>query len=96
MCGCMPMHGNMDHEGHQSDTQSPSLQALSNTSSEGTLKCAHCGFPLQPGYAYCPNCGMSLRTAICPACGQKVDSNWSTCAYCGSPLAEAQTQMAHH
>lgn len=96
MCGCMPMHGNMDHEGHQSEAQSSTSQEVNNTLSAGMLKCAHCGFPMQPGYAYCPNCGMSLRTAVCPACGQKVDPSWSSCAYCGSPLTEHQIQMAHH
>ena len=92
MCGCMSMHENMDHEGHHSDAKSAPVQAVSSTHGVATLKCAHCGFPLQPGYGFCPNCGISLRTAVCPACGQKVDPIWSTCAYCGSPLGETQAE----
>lgn len=96
MCGCMLMHAAMDHSGHQPANQpSPAPQASAMPAVSGP-RCAHCDFPLQKGFAFCPNCGMSLRTAECPACGQKVDPNWSTCAYCGSPLGEVQGQPAHH
>jgi len=90
MCGCMLMHATMNHEGHQHSSQTMSTSAVDPVPGSGGQRCAHCGFPLQPGYAFCPGCGMSLRAAKCPACGQKVDSTWKACAYCGSPLGEVQ------
>lgn len=95
MCGCMLMHATMDHEGHQPATQSGPAPVAAAPASSGR-QCSHCGFPLQQGYAFCPGCGMSLRTAKCPACGQKVDPSWGSCAYCGSPLGEVQGDAAHH
>lgn len=95
MCGCMLMHATMNHEGHQHVPQSgPAPVTVDHAASE--RQCAHCGFQLQQGYAFCPSCGMSLRTEECSTCGQKVDSSWSTCAYCGSPLGEAQGHAAQH
>jgi len=94
MCGCMLMHATMNHEGHQPVSQPGSAPVAAAPASN--TKCAHCGFPLQQGYAFCPSCGMSLRTAKCSACGQKVDPNWSACAYCGSPLGETLKVEAHH
>ena len=94
MCGCMLMHAMMDHEGHQPVT--PTASVFNNMSVANGQRCIHCGFPLQQGFAFCPGCSMSLKTTECPACGQKVDPVWKACAYCGSPLGEAQGQPAHH
>ncbi len=96
MCGCMLMHAAMDHEGHQTSTQPASAPQANAMPASSGQRCAHCGFPLGQGFAFCPNCGTSLKTAECSACGQKVDPNWSACAYCGSPLGEAEKQPAHH
>ena len=96
MCGCMLMHAVMDHEGHQTSTQPASAPEASVAPAASGQRCAHCGFPLAQGFAFCPNCGMNLKTSECSACGQKVDPNWSACAYCGSPLGEAEKQPAHH
>jgi hypothetical protein len=96
MCGCMLMHAAMDHEGHQTSTQPASAPQPNVMPASSGQRCAHCGFPLGQGFAFCPNCGMNLKTAECSACGQKVDPNWSACAYCGSPLGEAEKQPAHH
>jgi len=85
MCGCMLMHAMMDHENHQH-----SSEAMPATSGK---KCSHCGFSIGQGYAFCPNCGMSLKAANCPACGQKVDPTWSACAFCGSPLGEPEKKQ---
>jgi len=85
MCGCMLMHATMNHEEHQPAPQSGNVPFASALTSD--YKCAHCGFPLQAGYAFCPTCGVSLHTAKCSACGQKTDPSWKTCGYCGSPLA---------
>jgi RNA polymerase subunit RPABC4/transcription elongation factor Spt4 len=58
--------------------------------------CAHCGYPLQAGFAYCPNCGMSLRTVTCPSCEQAVDPAWKVCPFCGAALrASATTTVGH-
>ena len=96
MCGCMLMHAAMDHEGHQTSTQPASVPQANVMLAASGQQCAHCNFPLGQGFAFCPNCGMNLKTLECSACGQKVDSNWSACAYCGSPLGEAEKQPAHH
>ena len=89
MCGCMLMHAAMDHEEHQHAAQSRTGPVTAG-SAISERQCAHCGIPLQQGYVFCPGCGMSLRTAECSACGQKVDPHWSACAYCGSPLVKIQ------
>jgi predicted amidophosphoribosyltransferase len=96
MCGCMLMHGMMSHEGHQPGSQSAPAPAANAMPATAGQRCLHCGFPLQQGFAFCPGCGMNLRTVQCPACGQKVEPNWRACAYCGSPLGEVQTLSAHH
>jgi len=95
MCGCMLMHAAMNHDEHQSASQAGAVPVAA-VHSTSNRQCAHCGFQWQQGYAFCPNCGMNLRVAECSACGQKVDSSWKTCAYCGSPLGEEQRQAAHH
>jgi predicted amidophosphoribosyltransferase len=96
MCGCMLMHAMMNHEEHQHTSPSAPAPAGNVVSDTSGRQCAHCGFPLGQGFAFCPNCGMSLKTTECSACGQKVDPNWSACAYCGSPLGEVEKQPAHH
>ena len=96
MCGCMLMHATMNHQGHQSVTQSASVSADNAMPPVSSQRCTHCGFSLQNDFTFCPHCGTNLRTAECSACGQKVDPNWSACAYCGSPLGEVQGQLAHH
>ena len=90
MCGCMLMHAMMNHQGHQSVTQAEPGANTMPASNGG--RCVHCGIPLEQGFAFCPGCGMSLRTAECSACGQKVDPGWGACGFCGSPLGEAQEQ----
>ena len=82
MCGCMLMHAAMNHEEHQHSAQPVPVSVPVATGA----KCSHCGFPLGQGFAFCSNCGMSLKMLKCEACGQKVDPTWSACAYCGSPL----------
>ena len=86
MCGCMLMHAAMNHQEHQPGTQPMSGPGANTMPVSSGQRCSHCDFPLQQGFAYCPNCGMSLRSAECPACGQMVDPTWRACAYCGSPL----------
>jgi len=95
MCGCMLMHAAMNHEGHQPASQPGSMPVAAAPERAGR-QCAHCGFPLQAAYAFCPSCGMRLNAEKCPACGQRVDSAWSSCAYCGSPLGEPQAEHAAH
>jgi len=96
MCGCMLMHAAMDHGEHQSSAQPTSAPQASAMPAANGQRCVHCSFPLGQGFAFCPNCGMSLKTSECSACGQKVDPNWSACAYCGSPLGNIKEPLAHH
>ena len=92
MFGCMLMHATMNHDEHQHSSQSTPAPMASVLPAASVQKCAHCGFPLQAGFAFCPDCGMRLQETICSACGQKVDVNWKTCAYCGSPLGQVEGQ----
>jgi predicted amidophosphoribosyltransferase len=90
----MLMHAAMDHDGHQISTQPASVPQANVMPASSERQCAHCDFPLGQGFAFCPNCGMNLKTLDCSACGQKVDPNWNSCAYCGSPLGKAEKQPA--
>jgi predicted amidophosphoribosyltransferase len=95
MCGCMLMHAMMNHEEHQHSSESKKATSSNQMPAAASeAKCSHCGFPLGQGFAFCPNCGMSLKTMNCPACGQKADPTWSACAYCGSPLGKVERQQA--
>ncbi len=89
MCMCMMGHDHgYVHQSHATPW-----------ASVATGSCVHCGYPLQAAFAFCPNCGMSLRTASCPSCGQEVDTTWKACPYCGTELgahASAMTGHAHH
>lgn len=93
MCGCILMHSMMNHDEHQHSSGAMNAPSSNLLPAASGGKCSHCGFPLGQGYAFCPNCGMSLKTVNCPACGQKVDPAWSACAYCGSPLGEVEKQQ---
>ena len=93
MCGCMFMHAMMNHEEHQHSSPVASAPAMSTMPAANGQKCAHCDFPQGQGFAFCPNCGMSLKTVVCSACGQKVDPTWSACAYCGSPLGQTDRRQ---
>jgi predicted amidophosphoribosyltransferase len=90
MCGCMLMHAVMGHGEHGPTTQPISPSQVHALPASAPRSCLHCGYPLGQGYAFCPNCGMSLKSSVCAACGQKVDQNWRACAYCGSPLREKE------
>jgi len=88
MCMCMMDHNhNVQHQ--------PGAMA----DPAGATRLCHCGYPLQPGFAFCPNCGMSLRTSSCPSCGREMDATWKACPYCGTePGAHVSvtTGHAHH
>lgn len=92
MCGCMLMHAMMDHQEHQTVIPAPNTPTSNTIPIISRNLCQHCGFPLQHDFAFCPGCGMDLRSAKCPACGQEVNPTWGACAYCGAPLGELQTQ----
>jgi predicted amidophosphoribosyltransferase len=97
MCGCMLMHAMMGHgEGEHSghSAQSGPGDEASMAATHSGLKCRHCGGTISSAYAFCPNCGMSLKPSKCPACGQGVELSWKTCAYCGHPLGESELHQA--
>ena len=61
--------------------------------------CAHCGYSLQVNFAYCPNCGLSLRSVTYLSCEQAVDPAWKSCPFCGTALGAnvpALVGHAHH
>ena len=91
MCMMCMMHMMMGHD-HGGQHQ-PATTANVTAAGRG---CAHCGYPLQPGFAFCPSCGMSLQTSACPSCGQGVDPSWKACPYCGAQLSASATADAGH
>ena len=94
MCGCMLMHGSMENEEHSNSNPQTGVASTGKFMTNSIGNCAQCSYPLQSGYIYCPNCGKSLQTAKCPACGQRTNGSWSACAYCGSPLGEKQANFS--
>jgi hypothetical protein len=68
------------------------------------IKCQKCGRENDPTFAYCLDCGDSLRhqkqapavptpaaerPRICSKCGEKIQPNFAFCGYCGTPVAAA-------
>jgi predicted amidophosphoribosyltransferase len=94
MCGCMLMHGTMDHDGQPGSNPQTGIASPAPLTAKSEGTCAHCDYPLRVGYSFCPNCGMSLQAARCPACGQRTNDSWNACAYCGSPLGEKQANVS--
>lgn len=48
----------------------------------GARCCAHCLYPLEHTYLYCPQCARPL-VQRCRACGKRLQKNWQVCPYCG-------------
>ncbi len=92
MCGCSLSHGHAGHHAQHPTESRPTPAAPAAPLVVEGPRCAHCGFALRPEFRFCPGCGMSQGAAECPACGQKVDRSWKSCAYCGSPLRETAGQ----
>ena len=91
MCLMCLVHAVMDHD-HGGQRQ---LAATVNATAAGR-GCTRCGFALQPGFAFCPSCGMSLRADTCPSCGRGVDTSWRTCPGCGAQLGASAAPSAGH
>jgi len=85
---CMWMMNHGQHGTHQG-------QSIAGAQAAGKA-CTHCGYPVEPAFAFCPNCGMSLRTTTCPSCRQAVDPTWKACPYCGTALAAGGPATAGH
>ena len=57
----------------------------------GARYCWQCGKPLQPGAAFCAECGtaddaeINGQTMFCGSCGAKVGQNFAFCWQCGKP-----------
>ena len=43
-----------------------------------------------PGGNNITNAFKPAASRVCPHCNQPAQNDWKTCAYCGSPLGEAQ------
>ena len=50
-------------------------------------ECAHCGYPVEADYVFCPNCLTRLKN-LCPVCGRALDPSWKVCPYCGAGIEE--------
>jgi type IV pilus assembly protein PilB len=48
----------------------------------GARCCAHCLYPLEHFYLYCPQCARPL-VQRCRECGKGLRKNWRVCPYCG-------------
>ena len=48
----------------------------------GARCCAHCLYPLEHFYLYCPQCARPL-VQRCRECGKRLRKNWRVCPYCG-------------
>lgn len=51
-----------------------------------TMKCEHCGAPMEIGQRFCPKCGSAVNKDLCPACGNKVRTSDQFCSSCGNRL----------
>jgi hypothetical protein len=58
-----------------------------------TEKCPGCGTDVARGFAFCPNCGTSLKP-VCPGCKKPVDRSWKVCPNCGTSLDPGKSEQA--
>jgi RNA polymerase subunit RPABC4/transcription elongation factor Spt4 len=59
----------------------------------GPLACSQCEHALQPGFSFCPYCGVRIKS-VCSSCHKSVEPNWVACAFCGWKFAPTnQTQQ---
>ena len=52
------------------------------------MNCAHCGFEVQNGFAFCPKCG-SKQPSACPGCGYACEPDFAYCPKCGGQIDAA-------
>lgn len=61
-------------------------------------KCSACGEMMEPGAAFCTNCGNRLPETAdvkkCSSCGEAVDKDAAFCTHCGMRFDEKKTQSA--
>lgn len=59
------------------------------------IKCSNCGEMMDPGTAFCTNCGSRLekKAAVkkCASCGQTMELQAAFCSHCGSRYEEKDT-----
>jgi RNA polymerase subunit RPABC4/transcription elongation factor Spt4 len=53
--------------------------------------CAHCGYPVERDYVLCPNCRQQLKN-LCPNCNKALESTWTVCPYCATPMSQVATR----
>jgi len=56
-------------------------------------KCPSCGTEVRAGFAFCPNCGKSMKP-VCPNCKKPVQADWKACPHCGTSLDAGKPQQA--
>jgi len=52
------------------------------------MNCSGCGFEVQSGFAFCPQCG-TKQPSVCPGCGFRCAPDFAYCPKCGTPVAAA-------
>ncbi|PDS77168.1 adenylate/guanylate cyclase domain-containing protein [Rhizobium sp. L43] len=50
------------------------------------MECAGCGFDIQSGFAFCPQCG-TRQPVSCAACGNPCQPDFAFCPRCGASIA---------
>lgn len=50
------------------------------------MKCKHCGFGIEKGTNFCPNCGQKVEQKSCQYCGNGLDEEAKFCPSCGKPV----------
>lgn len=53
------------------------------------MKCPKCGFEMEEGMKFCPQCGGKAKI-VCPGCGKEVDDKIRFCPECGKPLQNVE------
>jgi type IV pilus assembly protein PilB len=56
-------------------------------SSVGANRCPSCKADIEPDFAVCPNCLVSLKK-LCQRCSQQLKVGWKICPYCKAPVTD--------
>lgn len=69
----------------------PELDLAPAARKEPALQCLYCGGSLPTGRTvnFCPHCGQSQTTPVCPECRSELEPGWKHCVNCGCAVGEA-------
>ena len=54
------------------------------------MRCKNCGAELEPGSAFCTNCGAPVTNETCPNCGEPLEDNSAFCTHCGAKVGKSE------